>query len=97
MCDSFKARCAAEGTSSEGSNGEEVCAAPDKEKEVALWVEVAGGVKKGRVYGLAGQARWVGSTSSGNDEEMNDDSEEGSSAYETGEDDGMDSEGRHIA
>ncbi|KAJ4841765.1 hypothetical protein Tsubulata_048709 [Turnera subulata] len=28
----------------------------------------------------------------GNDEEMNDDSENGSSAYETGEDDGMDSE-----
>ncbi|KAJ4837121.1 hypothetical protein Tsubulata_036988 [Turnera subulata] len=153
--DSFKARCVAEGNSSEGSNGEEVCAVQDKEKEVALWVEVAGGVKKGRVYGLAGQARWVGSTSSGsassgdywekkfeeqvkktetleqqlssqseyikqtssrleqleswmkqmqssssqpptiegtgagNDEEMDDDSEDGSTAYETGEDDRM--------
>ncbi|KAJ4830962.1 hypothetical protein Tsubulata_036454 [Turnera subulata] len=63
--DSFKARCVAEGNSSEGSISEEVCAVQDKEKEVALWVEVAGGVKKGRVYGLAGQARWVGSTSSG--------------------------------
>ncbi|KAJ4835488.1 hypothetical protein Tsubulata_029629, partial [Turnera subulata] len=122
--DSFKARCVAEGTSSEGSNGEEVCAAPDKEKEVALWVEVACGVKKGRVYGLAGQARWsqseymkqtssrmeqleswmkhmqfsssqpptAQSTLAGNDEEMNDDSEDRSSSYETGEDDGMDSE-----
>ncbi|KAJ4836542.1 hypothetical protein Tsubulata_013587 [Turnera subulata] len=40
-------------------------AGPNKEKEVALWVEVAGGKKKGRVYGLAGQVRLVGSTSSG--------------------------------
>ncbi|KAJ4828710.1 hypothetical protein Tsubulata_050241 [Turnera subulata] len=31
-------------------------------------------------------------TGAGNDEEMNDDSEDGSSTYETGEDDGMDSE-----
>ncbi|KAJ4838926.1 hypothetical protein Tsubulata_003657 [Turnera subulata] len=156
--DSFKARLG-EANSSEGSNGEEGGAALTKEKEVALWVEVAGGMKKGRVYGLGGQARLFGSTSSGstsssgdyweknfkeqvkkietleqqlssqsayiketssrleqlealmkqlkfsssqqptaqdtgagNDEEMTEDSEDSSTAYETGKDDGMGSE-----
>ncbi|KAJ4833378.1 hypothetical protein Tsubulata_022817, partial [Turnera subulata] len=62
--ETFKAKWS-EAHSSEGSTGEEMSRA-NGPQEVAVWLEAVGGVKKGRAYGLAGQARCLfpGSSSS---------------------------------
>ncbi|KAJ4829255.1 hypothetical protein Tsubulata_034894, partial [Turnera subulata] len=88
--ETFKAKWS-DAHSSEGSTGEEMSRA-NGPREVSVWLEAVGGMKKGRAYGLAGQARcfFLDSSSSapGNDANMSEDNDDDSSASKTGEEEG---------